>query len=107
METTGLFSQINQDAKFTQLCLITKDRIESFLPGLWDELFKSTSLSSTSKLTESNEEQQKPIETTTTEQPHAQQQLNSNEFGTSVNDSNDTNTSNEANTSSQVKIYNV
>ena len=44
METTDLFSQINADTKCTlQLCLITKDRIELFLPGLWDELFKTTS----------------------------------------------------------------
>ena len=47
METTGLFSQINSnDTKCTQLCLITKDRIELFLPGLWDELFKTSSKSS-------------------------------------------------------------
>ncbi len=41
METTGLFNQTNQDIKCSQLCLITKDRIESFLPGLWDDLFKT------------------------------------------------------------------
>lgn len=41
METTGLFSRINPDTKFTQLSLITKDRIELFLPGLCDELFKT------------------------------------------------------------------
>ncbi len=47
METTGLFSQINSnDTKCTQLCLITKDRIELFLPGLWDELFKTSPKSS-------------------------------------------------------------
>jgi hypothetical protein len=47
METTALFSQINSnDTKCTQLCLITKDRIELFLPGLWDELFKTSSKSS-------------------------------------------------------------
>jgi hypothetical protein len=40
METTGLFSQTNQDIRCSQLCIITKDRIESFLPGLWDDLFK-------------------------------------------------------------------
>ena len=42
METTGLFNQTNTDAKFSLLCLITKDRIELFLPGLWNELFKTT-----------------------------------------------------------------
>ena len=40
METTGLFNQNNPDIKFSQLCSITKDRIESFLPGLWEDLFK-------------------------------------------------------------------
>jgi hypothetical protein len=49
METTGLFNQNNPDIKFSQLCSITKDRIESFLPGLWEDLFrinnKKTSLS--------------------------------------------------------------
>lgn len=40
METTGLFNQNNPDIKFSQLCIITKDRIESFLPGLWEDLFK-------------------------------------------------------------------
>ena len=47
METTGLFNKDNSDIKFSQLCGITKDRIESFLPGLWEDLFRSncTSLS--------------------------------------------------------------
>ena len=40
METTGLFNKNNPDIKFSQLCSITKDRIESFLPGLWEDLFK-------------------------------------------------------------------
>ncbi len=40
METTGLFNQNNSNVKFSQLCVITKDRIESFLPGLWEDLFK-------------------------------------------------------------------
>lgn len=40
METTGLFNKENTDVKFSQLCGITKDRIESFLPGLWTDLFK-------------------------------------------------------------------
>ncbi len=40
METTGLFNKENSDLKFSQLCTITKDRIESFLPGLWEDLFK-------------------------------------------------------------------
>lgn len=40
METTGLFNKDNTDLKFSQLCSITKDRIESFLPGLWEDLFK-------------------------------------------------------------------
>ena len=40
METTGLFNKDNTDVKFSQLCSITKDRIESFLPGLWEDLFK-------------------------------------------------------------------
>lgn len=44
METTGLFSQTNSNIKFSQLCVITKDRIESFLPGLWEDLFKSNNL---------------------------------------------------------------
>jgi hypothetical protein len=35
METTGLFN-----SQFSQLSIITKDRIESFLPGLWEETFK-------------------------------------------------------------------
>ena len=43
METTGLFNQTSQDAKFSQLCIITKDRIESFLPGLWNDLFRINS----------------------------------------------------------------
>ncbi len=34
MNTTGLF---DTDQPFT---VITKDRIETFLPGLWDEVFK-------------------------------------------------------------------
>ncbi len=34
MNTTGLF---DTDQPFT---VITKDRIEIFLPGLWDEVFK-------------------------------------------------------------------
>ena len=42
METTGLFNKDNTDLKFSQLCSITKDRIESFLPGLWEDLFKVT-----------------------------------------------------------------
>lgn len=41
METTGLFNQNNPDIKFSQLCVITKDRIESFLPGLWEDLFRA------------------------------------------------------------------
>ncbi len=41
METTGLFNQNNSNIKFSQLCVITKDRIESFLPGLWEDLFKA------------------------------------------------------------------
>jgi hypothetical protein len=40
METTGLFNQNNSNVKFSQLCVITKDRIESFLPGLWEDLFR-------------------------------------------------------------------
>jgi len=43
METTGLFNKENTDLKFSQLCGITKDRIESFLPGLWEDLFKASS----------------------------------------------------------------
>ncbi|CAF0877301.1 unnamed protein product [Brachionus calyciflorus] len=43
METTGLFNQTNADAKFSSLCAITKDRIESFLPGLWQDLFRVNS----------------------------------------------------------------
>jgi hypothetical protein len=42
METTGLFNKDQSDIKFSQLYVITKDRIESFLPGLWDDLFKMT-----------------------------------------------------------------
>jgi hypothetical protein len=34
MNTTGLFD--NDES----LTVITKDRIHSFLPGLWDEVFK-------------------------------------------------------------------
>lgn len=41
METTGLFNQNNPDVKFSTLCAITKDRIESFLPGLWEDLFRA------------------------------------------------------------------
>jgi hypothetical protein len=41
METTGLFNPNNPDIKFSQLCSITKDRIESFLPGLWEDLFRA------------------------------------------------------------------
>ena len=48
METTGLFNQSNSDAKFISLCSITKDRIESFLPGLWQDLFKTKSTETTS-----------------------------------------------------------
>lgn len=43
METTGLFNKEKTDVKFSQLCSITKDRIESFLPGLWEDLFKVNS----------------------------------------------------------------
>ena len=46
METTGLFNKENTDLKFSQLCSITKDRIESFLPGLWEDLFKVSNNSS-------------------------------------------------------------
>jgi brefeldin A-resistance guanine nucleotide exchange factor 1 len=38
METTGLFN-----SELSQLSIITKDRIESFLPGLWSETFKINS----------------------------------------------------------------
>ncbi len=42
MNTTGLF---DRDQPLT---MITKDRVHSFLPGLWEEVFKmSTPLSST------------------------------------------------------------
>jgi hypothetical protein len=41
METTGLFNENNADIKFSTLCSITKDRIESFLPGLWEDLFRA------------------------------------------------------------------
>ena len=43
METTGLFNitaSSSNNIKFSQLSSITKDRIESFLPGLWEETFK-------------------------------------------------------------------
>lgn len=40
METTGLFNEHSADIKFSSLCSITKDRIESFLPGLWEDLFR-------------------------------------------------------------------
>lgn len=57
METTGLFNE-NQDSKlFSSLCSITKDRIESFLPGLWEDLFRVNTKNSsalTSALSESN-----------------------------------------------------
>jgi len=58
MDTTGLFNQNNSDVKFSQLCIITKDRIESFLPGLWEDLFKANRLaelssSSTTAITSS------------------------------------------------------
>ena len=43
METHGLFNQNNSNIKFSQLCMITKDRIESFLPGLWKDLFRVNS----------------------------------------------------------------
>ena len=49
METTGLFSKDNTDLKFSQLCGITKDRIESFLPGLWEDLFKVSNLNKISQ----------------------------------------------------------
>lgn len=56
METTGLFNENNNPQSnsvgssssssepsnhFSSLCSITKDRIESFLPGLWEDLFRA------------------------------------------------------------------
>lgn len=54
METTGLFKDAGLAAPtvataadtpnhFSSLCSITKDRIESFLPGLWEDLFRANS----------------------------------------------------------------
>ena len=42
MNTTGLFDSDQA------LSGITKDRIHSFLPGLWEEVFKMSTISSTS-----------------------------------------------------------
>lgn len=48
METTGLFNEApstpggsENTNHFSSLCSITKDRIESFLPGLWEDLFRA------------------------------------------------------------------
>ncbi len=40
MDTTGLFDLSSSDIKICQLRHITKDRIDSFLPDLWKDLFK-------------------------------------------------------------------
>jgi hypothetical protein len=40
MDTTGLFNMSSSDLKICQLRDVTKDRIDSFLPGLWQDLFK-------------------------------------------------------------------
>lgn len=39
METTGLFKE-GETTHFSSLGSITKDRIDSFLPGLWEDLFR-------------------------------------------------------------------
>ena len=83
METTGLFNQNNPDIKFSQLCVITKDRIESFLPGLWEETFKINNSSnqasksapsppSVSPTPEKNQEL--VVEVTKVEEPEIQKQ---------------------------------
>ena len=83
METTGLFNQNNPDIKFSQLCVITKDRIESFLPGLWEETFKINNSSnqasksapsppSVSPTPEKNQEL--VVEATKVEEPEIQKQ---------------------------------
>ncbi len=86
METTGLFNQISQDVKFSQLCLITKDRIELFLPGLWDELFKTTTTTiaktaNNNEISISNNEEQKLDNNEIEPQQQNQQQQQQQETG--------------------------
>ena len=60
MENTGLFKVSSDSAniKFSQLSSINKDRMESFLPGLWEESFKNN---------KKNEKRLSPVTTPTNE----------------------------------------
>lgn len=96
METTGLFNKEKTDVKFSQLCSITKDRIESFLPGLWEDLFKVNSNnkpavqapaapvmveSSNNQMEDTTTVQNKPIESAVTQvQPNEPEGISDSEY---------------------------
>lgn len=65
MDTTGLFNISSSDIKICQLRDVTKDRIDSFLPGLWEDLFKERKMNleeQNSRKEESKENYQEQIE---------------------------------------------